>query len=278
MATRKIVRIDEEKCTGCGDCIPNCQEGALQIIDGKARLVSDIFCDGLGACLGHCPMGAITIEEREASPYDENKVMDSIVSQGPNTIKAHLQHLLDHNETGYLLEAFDYLTRHKMPIPELQEDSCMSCGSGGCGSGGCPGSAMQDFCSVEEENVSPMISSELTHWPIQLHLVPVQASFWNQAELLIAADCTAFSYGNFHQDFLRGKKLIIACSKLDDTDQYLDKLTQLFQMNNLKNVTVFMMEVPCCSGLLSLVKEAMKRAKKSIPIFHHIVSVKGEII
>jgi len=279
MATRKIVQIDEEKCNGCGQCIPNCQEGALQIIDNKARLVSDFFCDGLGACLGHCPMGAITIEEREAEPYSEAKVMEAIVKQGPNTIKAHLQHMLDHNETGYLLEAFDYLTQHKLPIPELQEDECMSCGGGGCSGGSCPGSAVQDFGSVESSTeTSFAVPSELTQWPVQLHLIPVQAPFWNQAEVLIAADCTAYSYGNFHADFLRGKKLIIACPKLDDTNHYLDKLTQFFQLNNLKSVTLLMMEVPCCSGLLSLVKEAMKRANKAIPIFHHIISVKGEIL
>lgn len=279
MATRKIVQIDETKCTGCGDCIPNCQEGALQVIDGKARLVSDIFCDGLGACIGHCPVDAITIEEREAEPYQEEKVMDEIVRKGPNTIKAHLQHLLDHNETGYLLEAFDYLTKHNLPIPDLVEDECMSCGGGGCNAGSCPGSAVQDFGSTTPSSSSSQyIPSELTQWPVQLHLIPIQAPFWNQADVLIAADCTAYAYSNFHSNFLQGKKLIIGCPKLDDTNHYLDKLTQFFQTNQLKSVTVLMMEVPCCSGLLSLVKEAMKHANKSIPIFHHTLSVKGEIL
>ena len=279
MSTRKIVRIDEEKCTGCGDCIPNCQEGALQVIDGKARLISDIFCDGLGACMGHCPVDAIKIEEREAEPYSEEKVREMIVKQGPNTIKAHLQHLLDHNETGYLLEAFDYLTKHKLPIPELDEDACSTCGGGSCSSGVCPGSAVQDFGSSFSTEASVQnVPSELTQWPVQLHLIPVQAPFWNQADVLIAADCTAYSYGNFHSDFLRGKKLIIACPKLDDTNLYLDKLTQFFQLNQIKSITILMMEVPCCSGLVSLVKEAMKRANKSIPLFHHTLSVKGEIL
>jgi len=278
MATRKIVQIDEAKCTGCGDCIPNCQEGALQVIDGKARLISDIFCDGLGACMGHCPVDAITIEEREAEPYQEEKVMDEIVKKGPNTIKAHLQHLLDHNETGYLLEAFDYLTKHNLPIPDLVEDECMTCGGGGCSAGSCPGSAVQDFGSSTSSSSNQFIPSELTQWPVQLHLIPIQAPFWNQADVLIAADCTAYAYGNFHSNFLQGKKLIIGCPKLDDTNHYLDKLTQFFQTNQLKSVTVLMMEVPCCSGLLSLVKEAMKRANKSITIFHHTLSVKGEIL
>jgi len=229
--------------------------------------------------LGHCPVDAITIEEREAEPYQEEKVMDEIVKKGPNTIKAHLQHLLDHNETGYLLEAFDYLTKHNLPIPDLVEDECMTCGGGGCSAGSCPGSAVQDFGSTAPTSSSnQFVPSELTQWPVQLHLIPIQAPFWNQADVLIAADCTAYAYGNFHSNFLQGKKLIIGCPKLDDTNHYLDKLTQFFQTNQIKSVTVLMMEVPCCSGLLSLLKEAMKRANKSIPIFHHTLSVKGEIL
>jgi NAD-dependent dihydropyrimidine dehydrogenase PreA subunit len=274
MAKRKIVRIDEELCNGCGECIPNCQEGALQIIDGKARLISDYFCDGLGACLGHCPMDAITIEEREAEPYDESKVMTTIALQGPNTIKAHLKHLKDHNEHELLKEAIAYLQKQQIPVPDLSSTpEVLSCG--------CPGSmvsSLEPEKVLQSNPVSPdLCHSELYQWPIQLHLVPPNAPFLKDAHLLIAASCSAFALGSFHSDLLRRKKLVIACPKLDNTSPYLDKLVQIFQRNNLKSVTVAIMEVPCCSGLYRLVEDAVRLSGKNIPMIKEVISTYGKI-
>ena len=201
---RKIIQIDEEKCTGCGLCIPNCHEGAMQLIDGKARLISDLFCDGLGACIGHCPEGAIEIIEREAEPYDERKVMEAMIPKGRNTIMAHLDHLRDHNETEFLQQAINYLKENNIMInPEKITDAP----HGECG---CPGSAARDFNAepaVEtHRNASlPAVPSQLRQWPVQLHLLNPQASYFKNADVLLAADCAAFAMGNFHDRFLKGK-------------------------------------------------------------------------
>jgi NAD-dependent dihydropyrimidine dehydrogenase PreA subunit len=271
---RKIVNINESLCNGCGECIPNCQEGALQIIDGKARLVSDYFCDGIGACLGHCPMDAITIEEREAESYDESKVMESIVLKGPNTIKAHMQHLKDHNEHELLKEAITYLQTHQIPLPDLSSSSDSLPYA-------CPGSmvrnkAVESHIQLESNSCGPM-PSELGQWPIQLHLVPPNAPFLHDAHLLIAASCSAFSTGYFHIDLLRNKKLLIACPKLDNTGPYLDKLVQIFQNNNPKSITVAIMEVPCCAALYRLVEEAVKLSGLNIPLIKKLISIQGTI-
>lgn len=272
MAKRKIVHINHDLCNGCGECIPNCQEGALQIIDGKARLISDYFCDGLGACLGHCPMDAISIEEREAEPYDEFKVMESIVKQGTNTIKAHLQHLKEHNESRLLAEAISYLHDHGLPVPDFAISISTPT---------CPGSIIQNREPSTNDNMLQQsnhdTNSELTHWPIQLHLVPTNASFLHDAHLLIAASCSAFALGSFHSDLLRRKKLIIACPKLDDTGPYLDKLVEIFKNNQLRSITVATMEVPCCSSLFRLVVEALKLSGKNIPLIKEELSIQGRI-
>jgi NAD-dependent dihydropyrimidine dehydrogenase PreA subunit len=275
MAKRKIVYINHDLCNGCGECIPNCQEGALQIIDGKARLISDFFCDGLGACLGHCPMGAISIEEREAENYDECKVMESIVKQGSNTIKAHLQHLQEHNESQLLAQAIAFLHDHNLVVPDLPASSSTAILHA------CPGSMIQ---SRQPSSHSDMFqqsdyetNSELSDWPIQLHLVPTNASFLKDSHLLIAASCTAFALGSFHKDLLRRKKLIIACPKLDDTTPYLEKLVEIFKSNQLRSITVATMEVPCCIGLTHLVEEAIKLSGKNIPVINEIISIQGKI-
>ena len=200
---RSVIRIDEEKCTGCAECIPNCPEGAIQIIDGKARLVSDLFCDGLGACIGTCPVGAISIEEREAEPYDESKVMERIVLGGPNVIKAHLKHLSDHDATAYFNEAVSYLKNHGYTVPEISE------GEHGC-HGSCPGSAQREFAAKGAPNKeSGARKSHLSHWPVQLHLISPIAPYFNNADILVAADCVAFTLADFHRDFLAGNKLVI---------------------------------------------------------------------
>lgn len=219
MVTRKIVRIDEEKCDGCGLCVPACPEGAIQIIDGKARLVSDTYCDGLGACLGHCPKDAITIEEREAEPFDEEAV------------QAHLE------------------TEHHIAAA-------------------CPSAQVMQF--------KVPAKSELAQWPIQLTLVPPQAPYLNNADLLIAADCTPFAYPQFHQDLLKGKTILIGCPKLDDVQFYIEKLAQIFSHNNIASVTVAHMEVPCCFGLTYIVKEALSQAGKDIPVEDITISIRGE--
>jgi ferredoxin len=271
MTKRKIIKINEKKCNGCGLCIPNCPEGALQIIDKKARLISDLFCDGLGACIGHCPEGAIDIEEREAEPYDERKVMGNIVKQGKNTIKAHLEHLKDHNETKFLNEAIGFLKEKNIEID--LEDNKMEHTHGG----GCPGAAMREVNKDEDAGANSEQSSALRQWPVQLNLLPPQAPFFENAHLLVSADCVPFANANFHSKLLNGKAVVIGCPKLDDISAYQEKLTEMFKLNKIKSVTVAIMEVPCCGGLLYAVEEAVKASGKDIPIIKEIVGVNGDI-
>ncbi len=273
---RKVIRIDESKCTGCGLCIPNCPEGALQIIDGKARLVSDLFCDGLGACIGTCPEGAITIEEREAEPYDESKVMENIIRAGKATIKAHLEHLRDHAQHKYLEEAMEVL-RSKGLAHEFEH----LLHSEPHEAGGCPGSATVDFRS--ETHQVPQESgerpSQLGHWPVQLQLVHPNAPYFEDCDLIIAADCVPFAYAGFHERFLHGKSLIIFCPKLDRMpEQYVEKLSEIFSANTIRSITLVHMEVPCCFGLTGIVKEAIKRSGKNLPIKEETISIRGAVL
>jgi ferredoxin len=277
---RKIIHIDESKCTGCGLCIPGCPEGALQVIDGKARLISDLFCDGLGACLGHCPEGAITIEEREASPYDERKVMEGIAAQGKAVIEAHLKHLQEHNEETYLRQALDDLhergfvvdsaIRRSKPLPAAQN------------LGACPGSQTVTF-GASSEGVVPREAQErpsgLTHWPIQLHLISPHAPHYRGSDLLLAADCVAYALGGFHENHLRGRTLTIACPKLDAGQEvYLEKLTSLIGEAEVKTLTVMVMQVPCCAGLMHLARRAVEQVGRKIPNRYLVVGLRGEIL
>jgi ferredoxin len=262
--TRNIIHIDEDKCTGCAECIPNCPEGALQIIDGKARLVSDLFCDGLGACIGHCPEGAIEIEEREAEPYDERKVMENIVPQGPNTIRAHLHHLKEHGADEYYDEAVRFLEEK---------------------GGGCPGARVMDFgagaaagAGSDDTSEEGTRSSELRQWPVQLMLVPPQAPYLKGAELLIAADCVPFAYADFHRDFLKDKVLLIGCPKLDDAEHYVEKLTAVFREAGVRSVTCIHMEVPCCFGLERIVKSAIAASGRTIPYAEVTIGIQGGVV
>jgi ferredoxin len=268
---RDIIQINEEKCTGCGDCITGCPEGALQVIDGKARLISDLFCDGLGACIGNCPEGAIEVESREAEPYDEYKVMENIAKAGPNVIKAHLQHLQEHGQGDILKEAINYLKEKNMEIPDYEEKS-IACG--------CPGSMTQDLSRSENKDKNPVLmAAELRNWPVQLQLLHPNAPYLKNADLLIAADCAPFAYANFHQRFLKDKVLIIFCPKLDKTiDQYVDKLTEIFDKQDIKSISIVHMEVPCCSGIEVIVKRALEKAQKNIIIKDYTISINGEII
>lgn len=272
---RKIIKIDEEKCDGCGVCVPECHEGALQVIDGKVRLISDLFCDGLGACIGHCPQDALKIEERDAEPYDETKVMNYIVKGGPNVIKAHLEHLRDHEEFEYLKEAFIYLEANGIhnPIKDLKTSPPKH-------HQGCPGSASRVIEKKKDDiEETGKRQSQLTQWPIQLHLVPPTAPYYRNSDLLLAADCVAFSYGDFHKDFMKDKSLAIACPKLDTNKEiYVEKITSMIADANVKSITVVIMQVPCCGGLLQIAKQALANSGKNIPIEIVVIGINGDVL
>jgi ferredoxin len=271
---REIIKIDEVMCDGCGVCVPACAEGALQIIDGKARLISDLFCDGLGACIAGCPQGAITIERREAEPYNESIVMETIVKGGQNVIKAHLKHLKDHGEFEYFTQAVDFLNHHNISIPVLEEELVVE---NACG---CAGSAPKEIKREKSQQTnSSRIDSELRQWPIQLHLVSPQASYYKNSDLLLTADCVGFAYSNFHSDFLKDKSIAIACPKLDSNKQvYLDKLVTMINVANINSITVLIMEVPCCGGLYQLAQQAIEHSNRNVSLYVKIIGIEGEII
>ena len=232
MAIRNIINIDEEKCDGCGQCVVDCAEAALQIINGKAKLVKEIYCDGLGACLGSCPTGALTIVQRESDPFDEEA-------------------------TG----------KHMKQVRKVKDEPC-----------GCPGTKAVDFAGKETTAATAETRPELTNWPIQLKLIATTAPYLSGADLLLAADCAAFSAVNFHGRFIKGKKLVIACPKLDDAQFYYEKLTEMLSENTIKSLTVVRMEVPCCGGLAYVAKKAIEASKKSIPYHEVVVGIKGDIL
>jgi ferredoxin len=238
---RKIIEIDEDLCNGCGNCVTGCAEGALQIIDGKAKVVSETFCDGLGACIGECPTGALTIVERKAPPFDEEAV------------KKHLT--------------------KKEKEPEM-----MPCG--------CPSTHIQIFdkhsiCAEANkpkhfENVPE--ESALTHWPIQIKLIPASAPFLKGADLLVLADCTAVAFPTLHRDWMKGKVVMIGCPKFDDIHEYVKKFAAIFKTAAIKSVTTVVMEVPCCAGMPMIVKKGMELAKKKVPIKEIVLSLRGKIL
>ena len=238
---RDIIVIDEEKCNGCGLCVDACHEGALQLIDGKAKLISESYCDGLGDCLPECPVGAITIEEREAAAYDEAAVQKNIEAAA---------------------------AKKKASTPPL---AC-----------GCPGSAAKSIrpqAPASHVNTAPVAAStsELRQWPCQLQLVPVNAPYLHNANILIAADCAAYAYANFHQDFMRNKITLIGCPKLDPTD-YSEKLAAILTQNEIKSLTVLRMEVPCCGGLVNAVKKALLQSEQLIPWQVVTIGTDGSIL
>jgi Pyruvate/2-oxoacid:ferredoxin oxidoreductase delta subunit len=255
MSMRDIVHIDEDKCNGCGLCIPSCAEGAIRIINGKARLVADKYCDGLGACLGGCPQDAITIIRREADEFDEEAV------------KTYLENL-DKESDNSSCSCFDN------NLAELKVHS------------GCPGSRPIDLRSSENsasvshiaDDVAISIKSQLKQWPVQLMLVPVNAPYFEGADLLITADCVAIAYPNYHLGMLKGKSVVMGCPKLDDGNYYVDKLSAILKGNDINSITVAYMEVPCCFGFVKVVEEALVRSGKNIPVKAMQISIKGEII
>ena len=287
---RDMIKIDEDKCNGCGVCVPSCHEGALQIIDGKARLISDLMCDGLGACLNHCPQDAMTIEKREAEPYDEIKVMEIMSGKGINTVVAHLKHLKEHNETTFLKQAVTWLKEHEEQLEFKVDDvirqvhkpkvSVMQHGHAG---DGCPGSAAR---SIERPSAASAAAtgngsapSELRQWPVQMHLVNPMAPYFRESDMLLAADCVAFAMGNFHSKYLNGRSLGIACPKLDSNQEtYVQKLIQMIDEAKINTLTVAIMQVPCCGGLLQQAKTAVEQASRKIPLKLAVVSIEGEIL
>jgi NAD-dependent dihydropyrimidine dehydrogenase PreA subunit len=299
---RDILKIDEELCNGCGLCVPNCHEGALQVIDGKVRLVSELMCDGLGACIGYCPEGAITIESREAEPYSEISVMSDMKNKGKNTIIAHLKHLKDHGETGFLQEGVSYLKEKRAELefnldeviyevhnhgksPALKVAGAATVLAGNHiqhahESGGCPGSRTMTIerpgaANRSDENAH----SELRQWPVQMHLINPNAPYFRNADLLVAADCVAYSVGGFHSKYLKGKSLAIACPKLDHgTEIYVEKLKTLIEVALINTITVMIMEVPCCGGLLQMVKTATSASERKVPVKLMIAGITGDIL
>ena len=235
---RTIIRIDEDLCDGCGDCIMSCAEGALALVDGKAKLVSEIYCDGLGACLAECPQGALTLEDREADEFDEEAVEEHLASQ---------------------------MAPARVPRATL------------CGG---PGSAARELHPAAGGARAPGAGpapSALSNWPIQIHLAPPQAPYFQGATLLVAADCVPGAYPDFHADMLAGRKLLIGCPKLDDGRAYLEKLTAICQHNDLKGVEIAFMEVPCCTGLVHLVQQAVRDSGSDVPVRMVQVGIDGQI-
>jgi Pyruvate/2-oxoacid:ferredoxin oxidoreductase delta subunit len=254
--TRKIIKIDEERCNGCGLCVPSCAEGAIQVVDGKARLVAEKYCDGLGACLGECTQGALQVEDATVDAFDELAA------------KAHVR------TTAHAGTPADHGKSLQMAAPA---DAAMPCG--------CPSSIMQSFApqtACENANIPGSRPgsgvSALTHWPIQIHLVPPTAPFLRGADLLVAADCTPAAYHRFHDDLLRGKKILVGCPKFDDADAYVQKFAAIFKTADIKSVTVAVMEVPCCQGLPVIVRKGMSLAGKNVPLKVVTISTRGELL
>lgn len=265
---RKIINIDEEKCNGCGLCAEACHEGAIDIIDGKAKLVRENFCDGFGDCLPNCPTGAITFEEREAPEYDDAAVR---ITQEESRITAMNMSLEE------IMKIEDENERRKLMMAKLKEEEH------DIHKGGCPGSKMMQFNNAKAETAAEQVLSparnisRLGQWPCQIKLLPAEAPFYEGAKLLIAADCTAYAYANMHEDFMKGKITLIGCPKLDAVD-YTEKLTDIIRNNDIKSVTIVRMEVPCCGGLQRAAENALQSSGKFIPWQVITISRDGRIL
>jgi len=232
MAKREIIKIDDNKCTGCGKCAIACAEGAIEIINGKAKVINEVFCDGLGACIGECPEGALTIEERDAPEFDEHKVKEHMAQKA----------------------------RKEVPLMA------------------CPGSGPRRILSPKTDVSGSRPSPQLSNWPVQLRLAHPDAPYFKRARLLIAADCSAFAYAAMHSDFIKGRVTIIACPKLDDNEQQIAKLAEILASNDIQDIKLVRMEVPCCGGLVPIAKKAMERASKKVPLDEVIIATDGSIL
>jgi ferredoxin len=253
---RKIIHIDEDLCNGCGNCIPACPEQALQIVETpqgpKARLVREFYCDGLGACLGNCPTDALALREEEVEPYDE----EATVARIKDMLETHIKHQKEQNDESP--------ERHVDQRPKSVRV--------------CPGAAVAQWDEEMDLHVKhERMASELRQWPVQIHLVPPTAPFLQNADIAVVADCVPFAYANLHQDFLKGKTVLVACPKFDDADAYVEKITRIIEYAQPKSINVIRMEVPCCSGLVTIVREAKKRAGSDVPVNEVIVGIKGDI-
>jgi NAD-dependent dihydropyrimidine dehydrogenase PreA subunit len=257
MAVRNIIQIDEDKCDGCGLCVIGCAEGALKVINGKAKLVSEIYCDGLGACLGECPTGALTVIQRDAEEFDESSAMAHVASrqaqnnrqspQGPEPVQIQ-----------------------PAPVHASHGQGTLACG--------CPGSMSRELSPADSRQTREAApASALRNWPVQLHLVPAKAPYFQDAELLISADCAGFSATNLHREYLPGKTLAIACPKLDETSGYEDKLAEIIKNNHIKSLTVLYMTVPCCFGLVHLVRQAVRKSGRAVPLRLVQIEPTGEV-
>lgn len=250
ITNRKIIRIDEEKCDGCGLCVPGCDEGALQIVDGKAKLVKEIFCDGLGACLGECPQGALTIEERPAEDFNPDAVRDHLESQG-------------------------------LPVPDHMP-SAEEVRGAPVKRGGCPGAQLKQMTPCGQANVprkqSESEGSNLSHWPVQLRLVPPSAPFLQNADVLLTADCVPVALPGYHADYVAGKVVLMGCPKFDNQMEYINKLAEMVVTANLNSITVMEMEVPCCSSMSVILDKAFEKAGRRVPVERIIVSLNGQVL
>lgn len=267
---RKIVTIDEDKCNGCGLCVPSCAEGAIKMVNGKAVLAADNLCDGLGACLGECPQDAIRIIEREADEFDEAEVAKHLQESGKSPAHGH-GHQHGHGHHAHEHHGHGHHDHHKGKHHGHHDSHSHG--------GGCPGSRAMSFAptAVATAAESGSRQSMLAQWPVQLHLVPTSAPYFQDADLLIAADCVPFAYADFHKDFLAGKAVVIGCPKLDDNQFYLQKLTELFRNSSLKSITVVRMEVPCCGGIVMAARQALAASGKDIPFKEVTVGIQGGI-
>ncbi|MEW6673492.1 MAG: 4Fe-4S binding protein [Thermodesulfobacteriota bacterium] len=242
---RKIIQIDEELCDGCGQCVPSCAEGALEIVDGKARIVADKFCDGLGACLGECPTGALKVIERQAEDFDEAAVEKHLAEQGNKPAQK------------------EPARQHGCPSARLQ--------------------TFQPVASCQDANKPTALqsgdtASALTHWPVKIRLIPPTAPFLKGADLLVVADCAPVAFTNLHRDFLKGKTVMMGCPKFDDAQAYIDKFAEIFKTADIKRITTLVMEVPCCAGLPVIVKKGLEKSGKKIPLEEVVVSTRGKVL
>lgn len=254
---RNIIKINEELCNGCGLCAKGCHEGALQIIDGKARLISELYCDGLGACIGDCPMNAISVEEKEVEAYDEIAVIKRIIPKGAKVLEAHLQHLKNHGEMNLLQQGIQYLKDNDIPVPALTQPQ------------------PQNVIPVSQLSAFKPMSVSI-NWPVQLHLINPQSGVFNNADLLLVADCVAYANPKLYSELLVGKKLAIACPKLDvNKESYVNKLIQMIDDSKINSLTVAIMEVPCCGGLIRLVEMAMEKSQRKIPVTKVVVKIRN---
>jgi NAD-dependent dihydropyrimidine dehydrogenase PreA subunit len=241
---RKIIEIDEELCDGCGQCIPSCAEGALEIVDGKAQIIADKLCDGLGACLGECPTGALRVIEREADEFDEEAVEE------------------------HLAEKEEEIAKEKQHI-----------------SRGCPSTKIQTFVPIESHHEAQIPNamgtkgeSVLSHWPVQIRLIPPKAPFLKGADILVLADCVAVAYSRLQSDLIKGKVVMMGCPKFDGAEEYIQKFAEIFKIAGIKSITTVYMEVPCCSGLPMIVKKGLEMSGQSIPMNDVIISTRGKLM